>query len=58
MSKKTTTSRSPLVQKMLDLLKRQGDYYEGVPKHWMLPEHGMEHALIAYVERLEKNQKR
>jgi hypothetical protein len=45
--------RPPLVQKMLDKVKKQGDYYEDVPKHWMSDEHGMEHALVKYVESLE-----
>lgn len=51
------TKRSPLVQRMIDRLQKQGDYYEDVPKHWMSDEHGMERALIAYIEKLEKNQK-
>jgi hypothetical protein len=46
--------RPPQVQKMLDHVKKQGDYYEDVPKHWMSDEHGMEHALVAYVEKLEE----
>lgn len=46
--------RPPLVQKMLDHVKKQGDYYEDVPKHWMSEEHGMEHALVKYVEELEQ----
>lgn len=45
--------RSPLVQKMLVQLKKQGDYHEDVPKHWMSDEHGMEYALIEYVESVE-----
>lgn len=49
--------RPPQVQKMMDRVKKQGDYYEDVPKHWMSDEHGMEHALIAYIEKLEANQK-
>ena len=53
----TTIVRPTLVQKMLDSVKKQGDYYEDYPKHWMSEDHGMEHALIKYVEELEKNQK-
>lgn len=47
-------TRPPQVQKMLDHVKKQGDYYEDVPKHWMSDDHGMEHALVKYVEELEK----
>jgi hypothetical protein len=39
---------------MIDHVKVQGDYVENIPKHWLLPEHGMEHALLAYIEELEK----
>lgn len=48
------TKRPPLVQEMLDHVKKQGDYYEDYPKHWMDPKHGMEYALVKYVEELEK----
>jgi hypothetical protein len=53
----TKLTRSPLVQRMIDSIKKTGDYYEDVPKHWTQPEHGQEHALIAYIEQLEANQK-
>jgi len=47
-------TRPHLVQVMLDGIKKQGDYYEDYPKHWMDPEHGMQYALVKYVEDLEK----
>jgi hypothetical protein len=50
-------TRPPLVQKMIEHVQKQGDYYEDVPKHWMSDEHGMEHALVRYIEQLEANQK-
>lgn len=53
----TTTARPPLVQKMIERITAAGNYYEDVPKHWMSDEHGMEHALVRYVEQLEANQK-
>jgi len=53
----TATTRPPLAAKMLERVKKQGDYHEDVPKHWMSDEHGMEHALVKYVEQLEANQK-
>ena len=43
-------SRPALVQKMLDSVKKQGDYYDDYPKHWMSEDRGMEYALIKYVE--------
>ena len=46
-------TRPPQVQKMLDSIKKQGDYYEDYPKHWMSDDHGMEYALVKYVEELE-----
>lgn len=46
--------RPPLVQVMLDSVRKQGSYYEDYPKHWMDPEHGKEYALVRYVEQLEK----
>lgn len=46
--------RPPLVQMMLDSVKKQGDYYDDYPKHWMSDEHGKEYALVKYVEELEK----
>jgi len=47
------TTRPVLVQKMLDSIKRHGDYREHVPKAWMDADYGMEHALVKYVEDLE-----
>lgn len=40
---------------MLDQIKAQGDYYEDYPKHYLEPLHGMELALVRYVERLEND---
>lgn len=53
-----SSHRPPLAQKMLDDLKRQAEYYKGVPKHWMSDDHGMEYALIEYVESLEETLQR
>ena len=52
-----TPKRTPHVQKMLDSIAKQARYYEDVPKHWMSDDHGMENALVAYVEELEKTNK-
>jgi hypothetical protein len=49
-----TTERTPLIQMMIDHVKAQSDYHEDVPKHWLQPTHGMERALLAYIEGLEK----
>ena len=46
-------TRPPLVQKMLDSVKKQGDYRDDVPKEWMNSDYGMEYALVKYVEDLE-----
>lgn len=46
-------TRPPLVQKMLDSIKKQGDYRDDVPKEWMNSDYGMEYALVKYVEELE-----
>ena len=51
--------RRPMhVQEMLKSIKKQGDYYDDYPKHYMLDEHGQEYALIAYVEKLERELRR
>lgn len=46
--------KSALVEMMLAELKRQGDYWEDVPKAYMRPEHGKEYALRKYVKDLEE----
>lgn len=46
--------RPKLVQMALDKLKKRGDYREDVPLEYHNKDFGMEHALIKYVERLEK----
>lgn len=49
-------ARPKQVQAMLDEIRKSAEYHEGVPKHWMRPEHGQEYALLAYVAKLEATQ--
>jgi len=39
---------------MLNDIKRDGDYYDDYPKHYLRKEHGKQYALINYIEMLEK----